>query len=95
MLTPEQKNTLKGQAHILKPVVMISAQGITQSVFDELITQLEHHELIKIKIRAGDRERRKEIIAEIIEKTQAKPILAIGNIISIYKKSQSKKVVKK
>ena len=86
-LSPELKLKLKGKTHSLKPVVMISATGLSDSVLAEVFTQLKCHELIKIKVKAGDRTRRKKIIAQILEKTGAHLILAIGNVVTIYQEN--------
>ena len=46
---------------------------------------LEHHELIKIKVRVGDRDVRDEAIAELAEKSASTLISRVGNIAALYK----------
>ena len=44
-LNSRQKQFLKAQAHHLKPVVMLGADGLSQAVIAELETSIDHHEL--------------------------------------------------
>jgi len=80
----EQKKQMKGQAHKLKPVIMIGQAGLTDAVLKELDAALDTHELIKIKIRA-EREQRKSIKEKICTATNAELIQSIGQIIVIYR----------
>ena len=84
-LTDRQKKFLRSAAHDLKPIVTVGDKGITVTVTKELHGALEHHELIKIKVRAGDREVRNAAIAELAEKTSATLISRIGNIATLYR----------
>jgi len=72
-------------AHDLKPVVTVGDKGVTDTVIKELHGALEHHELIKIKVRAGDREVRNATITELAEKTSAMLISRVGNIAALYR----------
>ena len=74
---------LRGLSHDLKPVVMIADKGLTENVMMEIEVCLELHELIKIKIRM-DKETRTKFIAEILEKTGAQKIQAIGQTLTIF-----------
>jgi len=85
----EQKKQMKGQAHLLKPVIMIGQAGLTEAVLKELDAALDTHELIKIKIRA-EREQRKSIKEKICTETKAELIQSIGQIIVIYRKKPEK-----
>ena len=57
-ITEKQKRWLKKQVHHLKPVVTVGQAGVTEPVLAELEIALNHHELVKVKINAGDREER-------------------------------------
>lgn len=78
---------LKAKAHHLSPVVMIGQKGLTQNVFDELESALDHHELIKIKI-AAPRDERKQVIEQIIQQTHATLVQTIGQTASLYRKNK-------
>ena len=58
-LSNKQKQYLKSEAHHLKPIVMIGANGFTEGVLAEIENALNFHELIKVKEigRASCRER--------------------------------------
>jgi RNA-binding protein len=84
-LTERQKKFLRRQSHDMKPVVTIGDKGITKGVLGELNSALEHHELIKVKVRVGDRDARDAAIAELTEKSGAVLISRVGNIAALYK----------
>lgn len=84
-LTPAQTKYLRGIAHGLNPVVTIGNNGLSESVMNELESSLEHHELLKIKIAAGDREDRKIVIEDVIKHTGAQMVQSIGKVFVIYR----------
>lgn len=86
-LTQSQKRELKKQAHHLKPVVIIGQHGLADSVMRELESTLEHHELIKIRINAADREERAQMLEQILRQTGAESIQTIGHVAVIYRPS--------
>jgi len=86
-LTPKQRQALKAQAHKLKPIVFIGHQGLTAAVKKEADQALAHHELIKIRIQAEDRDERRAFFAELCESLQASPVQLIGNVGVVYRKS--------
>ncbi|MCX7089339.1 MAG: YhbY family RNA-binding protein [Methylococcales bacterium] len=80
------KKRLKAQAHALKPVIMIGHAGLTPAVLAEIERTLDHHELIKIKIRV-ERDDRVVISNQICADTKAELLQQIGQIIVIYRKN--------
>jgi len=84
-LTNQQKKYLRGIAHNLKPVITVGDKGLTPGLLTELNSSLEHHELIKIKVRCADRDQRDATIDELATASGAEVIGRIGNIASIYK----------
>jgi RNA-binding protein len=87
-LTNSQIKFLKGIAHGLKPVIIIGANGITDSLTEELESSLSHHELLKIKIASGEREDRKEIIHYLQEQTGAHLVQSIGKIFVLFRQNK-------
>ena len=55
--TSKELRQLRAQAHSLKPIVTVAGKGLAPSVLQELDRALNDHELIKVKIAVGDRER--------------------------------------
>jgi len=89
-LTETQKKFLRREAHALKPVVTIGDKGVTQALLDELDGAIEHHELIKVRVRAGDREQRDVAIDAILKATQAALVSRVGNIAALYRPRRKK-----
>ena len=85
---------MKGLAHHLKPVVMVGQHGLTESVLNETALTLETHELIKMRINAGDRQERAGIIAEITEKTGAELVQTIGHASGFYLPNSEKQKIR-
>ena len=87
-LTDAHKKRLKGLAHALNPVVLIGQQGLKETVLTEIHNALEYHQLIKIKINAGDRDLRNEILEQILEHaSEAILIQQIGNTAILYQRN--------
>jgi len=84
-LTPKQRRYLRSLAHHRKPVAMIGAAGLTPAVVNEIDSCLIRHELIKIKINQPLKSTRKEIIAEICERTGCLWVQDIGRIAIVYR----------
>ncbi|GLX82596.1 ribosome assembly RNA-binding protein YhbY [Thalassotalea eurytherma] len=83
---------LKGEAHSLKPVVLLGSNGLTEGVIAEIDSALEHHELIKVKIPTDDREVKGLIVEAICRETNATKIQVIGKTLVIYRQSEEKKI---
>ncbi len=58
-LSNQQKKKLKFHAYDLKPVVRVGQSGLTDTVLDEIELAIEHHELIKVKVSAANRDDKK------------------------------------
>ncbi|OGT73991.1 MAG: RNA-binding protein [Gammaproteobacteria bacterium RIFCSPLOWO2_12_47_11] len=87
-LTKPQVKFLRSLAHDRKPVIWLGQNGLTDSVSSEIETALDYHELIKIKLRVGDRDLRDKTIEELCGKTRAEVVQRIGNIVTIYRKNR-------
>ncbi len=59
---------------------MIGDKGLTDAVYDEFDQSIEHHELMKVRIKVGDRDARDAIIAELCERSGSELVRRIGNI---------------
>lgn len=89
-LSEPQKRHLKGLAHHLKPVVIVGQAGVTEGVLEETGVALDAHELIKVKVNAGDREQRDAMIQTIAEATGAVFIHRIGHIAIFFRRNSRK-----
>ncbi len=89
-LTEKQKRHLRGLGHKLKPVVMIGAQGFTAAVRNELDLSLTRHELLKVRITAGEREARDALIEQLCAESSAQLVQRVGNIALLYRRNPDK-----
>ncbi|PSJ45905.1 ribosome assembly RNA-binding protein YhbY [Zobellella taiwanensis] len=91
-LNNKQRQYLKGMAHSLKPVVLLGQHGLTEGVLAEIDLALNHHELIKVKVAAEDREVKTLIMDAIVRETGAVKVQTIGHILTLYRASEQKKI---
>lgn len=93
-LNNKQKQYLKGLAHPLKPVVMLGNNGLTEGVLAEIEQALQHHELIKVKVAAEERETKTLIADAIVRETKAINVQTIGNMLVLYRPStEDRKII--
>jgi RNA-binding protein len=90
-LSESNKRFLRGRGHALKPVIMVGDAGLSESLLAEYELTLDHHELIKVRVRAGDREVRDDIIKELCSRSAAVLIQRIGNVALLYRPNLKKK----
>jgi RNA-binding protein len=91
-LNIRQKKYLRQQAHARKPVVTVGNQGLSTAVLAEIRTALRTHELLKIKLPAGEREARAVLLAQICRDTEAESVQLIGRVAIIYRPSDKPKI---
>ncbi len=84
-LTNNQKKYLRTLAHDLNPVVMIGQHGLSEAVLYELDSTMKTHELLKIKIRVDNRNKKKEMVDKIIKFSEAFLVQIIGSVLVIYR----------
>ena len=94
-LSEHQKKHLRGLGHQLKPLIMVGDAGLSESLLAEFESTLDHHELIKVRVRVGDREARDSIIAELCARGDAQLIQRIGNVALLYRPNLKKKPEKR
>ena len=91
-LSTKQNQYLRGLAHRLKPVIIIGNAGLTEAVMEEIKLAIEHHELIKVKIHADDRETRKEFCENIITECSCHHVQSIGHVAVFFKSGKNNKI---
>jgi RNA-binding protein len=94
-LSEQQKKYLRGLGHQLKPLIMVGEAGLSESLLAEFETTLSHHELIKVRVRAGDRNARDALIEQLCAGSSAILIQRIGNIALLYRPNLKKKPEKR
>jgi RNA-binding protein len=93
-VSSDQRAELRSQAHALKPVVLVGAEGLTDAVLTEIKVHLGAHQLIKIRVFGDEREERIAIYEEICDKLNAAPIQHIGKLLVIWKPESTQPAAK-
>ncbi|WP_118180667.1 YhbY family RNA-binding protein [Paraburkholderia phosphatilytica] len=81
----DQRAALRADAHALKPVVIVGAEGLTDAVLKEIEVHLSAHQLIKIRVFGDERDERIAVYDEICDRLDAAPIQHIGKLLVIWK----------
>ena len=84
-LSQNQKKFLRGLAHGLNPIIIIGSQGVTDNLMAELERALTHHELLKVKMAAGEREERQAVIDYVVKQTKSQLVQSVGKMFVIYR----------
>ena len=92
-LTNAQIRFLRGQAHDLRAMLQVGGKGISEALVVEVDGALEHHELIKVKVAADDREVRDGMIAELAGRCAAALVQRIGHTAVLYRPSKDKRQI--
>ena len=88
-LSNTQQRYLRGLTHDLKPVVTVADKGLSENVQAEIEQALDHHELIKVKLRA-EREQRARWTEQISSTFGAELVHQIGQVACYYRRNPKK-----
>ena len=66
-------------------MILVGAKGVTPALLAELDGALEHHELIKVKIAAGDRDERDAWVAQVAKGADAALVQRVGNVATLFR----------
>ncbi len=89
-LSESQKKSLRGLGHQLKPVITVGDAGLSESLLKEFSSTIDHHELIKVRVRTGDRQTRDQIINDLCAGQSATLVTRIGNVALVYRRNDEK-----
>ena len=92
-LSQAERKFLRGRGHALKPVVIIGGAGLTDAVLTEFEGALSHHELIKVSLRIGNRDRRDALLDELLDRSKAALLQRIGNMALLYRQAEQPKLL--
>jgi len=85
-LSGPQKRFLRGLAHHIDPVVLVGQLGVTESVRKKVAIELEHHELIKVRVGRDAPEKAKQAARPLAEATGAELVQIIGHMVVLYRR---------
>jgi RNA-binding protein len=83
-LTGKQRRALRAMAHHLKPVVLVGNGGLSASVVEKVKTELENHELIKVRISQDAPVSVRAAAVDLNEHTTAHVVQTIGRMVVLY-----------
>ena len=93
-LNERQKKHLRGLGHALHPLVGIGQHGLTDGVVAELDRALTDHELVKVRVRAADRDERDVAFASLAERTHSALVARVGHVGLYFRpRSRASKIV--
>jgi RNA-binding protein len=92
-LTKAQREHLRRLGHDLKPVVLMGAAGLTDPVLAEIRGALDHHELVKVRVRGTDRDGRDATIGRICAETGAELVQRIGHVALLWRPNPERRRV--
>ena len=84
-LSKLQRRYLRTLAHARKAVVLVGQAGATQAVLNEASQALDHHELVKLRVRSGERSERDRIVAMLCSTLHADLVQRVGNVVTLYR----------
>ena len=88
-LSEPQKKYLRGLGHHLKPVITVGDSGLSDAVLKEFDSTINHHELIKVRVRAGDRDGRDDIFQKLCDKNTSL-VTTIGGVALVFRRNIDK-----
>ncbi len=83
-LTRTQQRWLASKAQRLKPTVMIGKEGLSEGVNGQTDTELEAHELIKVRF-VGHKDSIAEIAPLLAQNNRAALVRTIGHVVVLYR----------
>ena len=82
-----QRAKLRSIAMTTQPTLQIGKNGITEHLLQEIDDQLPRRELIKITVLNNADFSAKEAVGTLAEQCGAQPVQAVGNKITLYRRS--------
>jgi len=79
------RRKLRRIAHHLDPVVLVGEHGVSESVVAETRRALDDHELIKVRLHAGDRGTRQAMTQALARACDADVVQRIGRIAVLFR----------
>lgn len=92
-LTGKQRRHLRALAHHRLEVVQVGDAGLSDAVLAKLDDELEHHELLKVKVGQGGPVTAKEAGAALAERAGAHLVQVIGRTVVLYRRRKEKPTI--
>lgn len=85
-----QRRALRAAAHDLQPIAHVGKEGLVENVLTGIREALAAHELIKVRF-VDQKERRRELAAELAEAVDAALAGVVGHIAILYRPHEDEK----
>ena len=92
MLSEKHRKQLRKLAHHRKVIVIIGQHGLTDNVMAEIDQALSVHELVKVRVNAGEREERNALIDRIAQQTHSDVVQRIGHIGVFFRRAEKPRI---
>jgi RNA-binding protein len=93
-LKEQHKKHLRKLGHDLEPIILTGNSGLTAGLVAELNSTLDHHELVKVRVRASDRDSRDALIGALCEQSGAELVQRIGHVALLWRPNpQNRKIL--
>ena len=86
-LTEPQRKHLRRLGHDRNPIVLIGQGGLSPNVVAEMDRALTDHELVKVRVRVGDRGARDRVLDDLAEATRSELVQRIGHVALYYRRN--------
>lgn len=91
MLTSKMRAELRAQANGIDTTLMVGKGGVTDTVIQETVNQLDSRELVKGRVLENALMSPQEVLNELCEATGAEGICTVGSKFVIYRESEKLK----
>ena len=71
-------------------MVIVGQAGLTEAILTETDSALSHHELLKVRLNAADRQERSEMITRLCDELGAELVNSIGHIALLFRRNPDK-----
>lgn len=90
-MNPPNTRELKSRSQLLKPVIHVGHDGLSEKLLAALDQALSDHELVKIRF-TDFKEQRKQLATEMAAKTASRTILQVGHTVTLYRQKRRPEV---
>jgi RNA-binding protein len=92
MLSEKHRKQLRKLAHHRKVIVIVGQHGLSDNVMAEIDQALEVHELVKVRVNAGERDERNAMIDRIAAQTHSDVVQRIGHIGTFFRRAEKPRI---
>ncbi len=87
VLDNKQIKFLRGMGHKLSPLVLVGKEGLSKNLLAAIETELDNHELIKVKIGNNSDVDKNQAAALLPQETSSSLVQLIGKTLLLYREN--------